>query len=69
MMVKGVSTSSIDKYHKLTKWLRYHGYEFHREAKGDHEIWIKNQYDKVTIPHHRIISAVIIANIIKKVLD
>ena len=39
------------KYKELKKILKNNGWEFFRQAKGSHEIWIKN--DKMlSIPNH-----------------
>jgi len=34
----------------LKKLLTEHGWEFHRQAKGSHEIWIGPEGNKVSLP-------------------
>ena len=44
-------------YQDVTKKLRKFGFVFHRQARGDHEIWINTvTRKKLTIPHHKEIS-------------
>ncbi len=54
-------------YQVVTKKLRKLGFEFYRQAKGDHEIWINtNSNLRTTIPHHREIKEGTLRNILKQ---
>ncbi|MDJ0662109.1 MAG: type II toxin-antitoxin system HicA family toxin [Crocosphaera sp.] len=53
-------------YKVVTKKLRKLGFEFYRQAKGDHEIWINtNSNLRTTIPHHKEIKEGTLRNILK----
>ncbi len=54
-------------YQLVTKKLRKLGFEFYRQAKGDHEIWVNtNSNLRTTIPHHREIKEGTLRNILKQ---
>ncbi len=54
-------------YKVVTKKLRKLGFEFYRQAKGDHEIWVNpNSNLRTTIPHHREIKEGTLRNILKQ---
>ena len=41
------------KYKKITKKLRAFGFEFHKQAKGSHEIWFSQTSNvAILIPKH-----------------
>ena len=52
---------------KVTRKFRKFGFEFYRQAKGDHEIWINpNSKLRTTIPHHRKLKEGTLRNILKQ---
>ena len=52
---------------KVTKKLRKLGFEFYRNARGDHKIWFNPQtLCKTTIPHHKQIKEGTLRNILKQ---
>ncbi len=54
-------------YQKVTLKMRKLGFEFYRNAKGDHEIWFNPQTKcKTTIPHHKQIKEGTLRNILKQ---
>lgn len=54
-------------YREVTKKLKRLGFEFYRNAKGDHEIWFNSQtLCKTTIPHHKQIKEGTLRNILKQ---
>ncbi len=54
-------------YKVVTNKLRKLGFEFYRQAKGDHEIWVNtNSNLRTTIPHHREIKEGTLRNILKQ---
>ncbi|WP_017292781.1 type II toxin-antitoxin system HicA family toxin [Geminocystis herdmanii] len=54
-------------YQKVTQKLNKLGFQFYRNAKGDHEIWFNPETKaKTTIPHHREIKEGTLKNILKQ---
>ncbi|MCF4006138.1 type II toxin-antitoxin system HicA family toxin [Corynebacterium uropygiale] len=55
------------KYKTVVKFLRSMGWTLQRQGKGSHEVWAGPDGGRLVIPHHREISAGVVADIIKKV--
>ena len=54
-------------YQQVTKKLRKLGFEFYRQARSEHEIWINSCSNlRTTIPHHREMKEGTLRNILKQ---
>ena len=54
-------------YQKVSQKMRKLGFQFYRNAKGDHEIWFNPETNtKTTIPHHKTIKEGTLRNILKQ---
>ncbi|WP_410171086.1 type II toxin-antitoxin system HicA family toxin [Corynebacterium marambiense] len=56
-------------YKTVASFLRSAGWSIHRQGKGSHEVWTGPEGGRLIVPHHRELSAGVVADIIKKVPD
>lgn len=58
------------KYKDVVAVLRAHGWVMLRTAKGNHEVWGEpGGTAKVTVPHHREVSAGVLRQLVKQLTD